>query len=95
MKAKLPLEVRTGDGSELATRDIFICPNCGACHEGEVERCHACDSPIAGEVPVKRTLRIDNVETACAYRKSNPSILMVQSTQNWATENESGCLGGA
>jgi hypothetical protein len=68
MKAKLPPEVRTGDGSELATKDIFICPNCGACHEGEVERCHACDSPIAGEVPVKRTLRIDNVETAPADR---------------------------
>jgi hypothetical protein len=33
--------------------------------------------------------------TPCAYRKSNPGILTVQSTQNWATENESGCLGGA
>jgi hypothetical protein len=32
---------------------------------------------------------------SCAYRKSNPGILMVQSAQNWATENESGCLGGA
>jgi Adenylate and Guanylate cyclase catalytic domain len=30
-----------------------------------------------------------------AYRKSNPGILMVQSTQNRATENDSGCLGGA
>ncbi len=64
MKAKLPPEVRTGDGSELATKDIFICSNCGACHEGEVERCHACGSGMAGEVPVKRTLRIDNVEAA-------------------------------
>ncbi|MDP2355079.1 MAG: DEAD/DEAH box helicase [Beijerinckiaceae bacterium] len=68
MKAKLPPEVRTGDGSELATKDIFICSNCGACHEGEVERCHACDSPMAGEVPVQRTLRIDNVEAAPADR---------------------------
>jgi len=68
VKAKLPPEVRTGDGSELATKDIFICSNCGACHEGEVERCHACDSPMAGEVPVQRTLRIDNVETAPADR---------------------------
>ena len=68
MKAKLPPEARTGDGSELATKDIFICSNCGACHEGEVERCHACDSPMAGEVPVKRTLRIDNVEAAAADR---------------------------
>ena len=68
MKAKLPPEVRTGDGSELATKDIFICSNCGACHEGEVERCHACNSPMAGEVPVQRTLRIDNVEAAPADR---------------------------
>lgn len=68
MKAKLPPEVRTGDESELATRDIFICSNCGACHDGEVERCHACNSPMAGEVPVQRTLRIDNVEAAPADR---------------------------
>ena len=64
MKAKLPPEAREGDGSELATKDIYICPNCGACHEGEVERCHGCDTHMAGEVPVKRTLRIDNVEAA-------------------------------
>lgn len=68
MKAKLPPEVRTSDGSELATKDIFICSNCGACHEGEVERCHACDVSMAGEVPVQRTLRIDNVEAAAADR---------------------------
>jgi Lhr-like helicase len=68
MKAKLPPEVRTGDGAELATKDIFICSNCGACHEGEVERCHACASPMAGEVPVQRTLRIDNVEATAADR---------------------------
>lgn len=68
VKAKLPPEVRTGDGSELATRDIFICSNCGASHDGEVERCHACHSPMAGELPVQRTLRIDNVEAAAAER---------------------------
>ena len=68
MKAKLPPEVRTGDGSELATRDIYVCSNCGACHDSEVERCHACNSPMAGEVPVQRTLRIDNVEAAPAER---------------------------
>ena len=68
MKAKLPPEARTGDGSELATKDIFICSNCGACHDGEVERCHACNAPMAGEVPVQRTLRIDNVEAAPAER---------------------------
>lgn len=68
MKAKLPPEVRTADGAELATKDIFICPNCGACHEGEVERCHACSASMAGQIPIKRTLRIDNVEAAPADR---------------------------
>ena len=68
MKAKLPPEVRTSDGSELATKDILICSNCGACHEAEVERCHACNSPMAGEQPVRQTLRIDNVEAAPAER---------------------------
>jgi superfamily II DNA or RNA helicase len=68
MKAKLPPEVREGDGSELATKDIYICANCGACHEGEVERCHGCDAHMASEVPIKRTLRIDNVEAAPTER---------------------------
>lgn len=68
IKAKLPPEVREGDGSELATKDIYICANCGACHEGEVERCHGCDTHMAGEVPIKHTLRIDNVEAAPAER---------------------------
>jgi Lhr-like helicase len=68
IKAKLPPEVRTGDGAELATRDIFICSNCGACHDGESERCHACNAPMADEKPVQRTLRIDNVEAAPVER---------------------------
>ncbi len=68
MKAKLPPETRTADGQELATKEITICPNCGASHEEEVERCHACDHSMAGELPVKRTLRIDNVEAAPAER---------------------------
>jgi len=68
VKAKLPPEVRSGDGSELATKDIYICPKCGACHEGEVERCHACDASMAGQTPIKRTLRIDNVEASPAER---------------------------
>lgn len=68
MKAKLPPQLREGDGSELATRDIYICANCGASHEGEVERCHGCNASMAGEVPVKKTLRIDNVEAAPTER---------------------------
>lgn len=68
IKAKLPPEARTSDDSELATKDIFICPNCGACHEHEKERCHACSTSMADTISVKRTLRIDNVETAPAER---------------------------
>lgn len=68
MKAKLPPETRTTDGQELATLEITICPNCGAAHESESERCHACNAPMAGELPVKRTLRIDNVEAAPTER---------------------------
>ena len=32
---------------------------------------------------------------SCAYRKSNPAILTVQSAQDWMADNASGCLGGA
>ena len=62
IKAKLPPEVRDGDGENLATKDIYICPNCGASHEGEVERCQVI--PTWQGDPHKRTLRIDNVEAA-------------------------------
>ena len=68
IKAKLPPETRTADGQQLATQDIAICPSCGAAHDGEVERCHACNTLMAGSLPVKRTLRIDNVEAAPAER---------------------------
>jgi len=37
-------------------------------HEGEVERCHGCNNHMAGEVPIKKTLRIDNVEAAPTER---------------------------
>ena len=68
MKAKLPPEVRTEDGQGLATKDIYICPNCGACHEREVERCHACNAHMARGLLVRHTLRIDNVEAVPAER---------------------------
>ncbi|WP_217847001.1 DEAD/DEAH box helicase [Paracoccus marcusii] len=67
-KAKLPPELREGDGADLATRDVFVCSNCGASHEDETERCHACNNPMAGHIPIERTLRIDNVEAAPAER---------------------------
>jgi hypothetical protein len=33
--------------------------------------------------------------TGCAYRKSNPAILMVQSAQGRTADNASDCFGGA
>ncbi len=68
IKAKLPPESRTADGHNLATRDIAICPVCGAAHDGETARCHACKAPMADAMPIKRTLRIDNVEAAPTER---------------------------
>ena len=70
MKAKLPPVSPLGDGSDLPTKDIYICPSCGACHEGEIERCHGCDTHMADEIPIKRTLRIDNVEAMPTERIS-------------------------
>jgi hypothetical protein len=34
-------------------------------------------------------------ECGCACRKSNPDILVVQSTQDWATKNVPGAIDGA
>ncbi|EWY37264.1 ATP-dependent helicase [Skermanella stibiiresistens SB22] len=68
VKAKLPPETRTPDGQELATQKVTICPNCGAAHTEQCERCHACDEPITEKGAVERTLRINNVEAAPAER---------------------------
>jgi len=68
VKAKLPPEVRQADGNGLATKEIFICRSCGGAHEAEVERCHACNASMVGALTIRRTLRIDNVETAPADR---------------------------
>src|SRR5258708_7660315 len=32
--------------------------------------------------------------TPCAYRKSSPSILVMQSTQDWTAQHAPRCLGG-
>jgi hypothetical protein len=68
VKAKLPPEARSADGDGLATKEIFICRNCGAAHEAEAERCHACRASMTAALPIRKTLRIDNVETAPADR---------------------------
>jgi hypothetical protein len=63
-KARLPASVRLEGGQRLATSPVWICDTCGAGHTlVEPERCHACDAPMAGVLPVKNTLRIENVET--------------------------------
>jgi hypothetical protein len=33
--------------------------------------------------------------SSCAYRKSNPAILMVQSAWDWTADDASDCLSGA
>lgn len=68
VKAKIPFEHSVDDVPGIPKKDIFICSNCGACHDREQERCHACHTSMSGTVPVKHTLRIDNVETAPAER---------------------------
>lgn len=67
-RAKLPPGSISADGKSLATGQIFICASCGAAHDTERERCHACDAPLAGCLPIRKTLRIDNVETLPAER---------------------------
>jgi hypothetical protein len=68
VKAKLPSHVKAEDGTTLDTKDLFICPSCGACHDAEAERCHGCDGSMAGKMTVSRTLRIDNVEAQSVER---------------------------
>lgn len=68
VKAKLSPEARSPDGESLGTKEILICRKCGAAHESEVERCHACHGSMTGALSILKTLRIDNVETAPADR---------------------------
>jgi Lhr-like helicase len=67
-KAKLAPELRAGDGGRLATKILYVCGDCGAAHEDEPERCHACNTSMAGADPIRNILRIDNVETQPAER---------------------------
>lgn len=67
-RAKLGAEAIGSDGRSLATQEIYVCPACGGAHQEEVERCHACNGLMAEAAPIRRTLRIDNVETLPAER---------------------------
>jgi Lhr-like helicase len=67
-RAKLNPNTISDDGRSLATRDFYVCPSCGASHDTEIERCHACGTALSGGLPITNTLRIDNVETVPAER---------------------------
>jgi GcrA cell cycle regulator len=49
----------------------------------------ACARPLDKVVSTRKPAR-----TTCAYRKSSPSILVMQSTQDRTAQNASRCLGG-
>lgn len=66
-KAKLPPGTRDADG-RLVTRTLHVCNACGAAHEEERERCHACAGPMAGCATIGSVMRIDNVETTVQER---------------------------
>jgi Lhr-like helicase len=67
-KAKISPELRAAEGGRLATKTLFACDQCGAAHDAEPERCHACHSPMSGVHPIRNIVRIDNVETLPADR---------------------------
>lgn len=68
VKAKLPPGIKTDDGGRIATSSVYICDDCGAAHDKEVETCFACGSNMSGIHPIRNVLRIDNVETKPAER---------------------------
>lgn len=72
VKAKLPAGAISVEDGKLVTSDFKLCDECGAGHavvKGEsLEFCHACRSPLGHVPPIRRTLRIDNVETLAADR---------------------------
>ncbi len=70
VKAKLAPGDVNADGHGLATKDVIVCPMCGASHDQEPEQCRACGAPLAGVTPIRHTLRINNVEAAPAERIS-------------------------
>lgn len=67
-KAKLPPGRQLEDAGRLPTETLFVCDECGAAHDTEVERCVACRASLAGIHPIRDILRIDNVETQPALR---------------------------
>ena len=68
IRAKLPPQTHDAGQGGLATRELYLCPHCGAMHERDVERCHACHEPMGDGIRIPHTLRIHTVETVPAER---------------------------
>ena len=62
-RARLPAGARGGDTGRLVTQALYVCATCGAAHDREVERCHACASTMSSGMTIRDVLRIENVET--------------------------------
>jgi hypothetical protein len=54
----------------------------------------ATDAGLMNRLVAEEAPDILILNAGCAYRKSNPAILMVQSAQDRMADNASGCLGG-
>jgi len=68
-RARLPAGLRGNDAAgRLTTKPLFVCDSCGASHDREVERCHACKAPMATALAIRDVLRIENVETQAQER---------------------------
>ena len=67
-RAKLGPGTVKEDGRTLSTYEVYVCPACGGAHREEREKCHACAAPLAGGRPIRKALRIDNVETVPTER---------------------------
>lgn len=67
-RVKLPPGAHAGDTGWLATSEIYVCEECGAAHDHEPERCHACGARMADGSAIRNVLRINNVETIPAER---------------------------
>lgn len=65
---KAKLQAGAKEEGRLATKPIYVCSACGAAHDEERERCHACDASLNDALLISDTLRIDNVETSPAER---------------------------
>jgi hypothetical protein len=63
-----PESAIAGEG-KLVTTAVWICPTCGASHEGQnPEACHACGGSMADPLLIRDVYRIDNVDTWPAER---------------------------